>query len=383
MIMQPAGFSDGCTMWRFDWIRTALVSQKKAYIEMSTQPPHVFFPDPKNAGSAIVNPLLVNTNAVVTQRPTSDYTVDQMKRYASVQKNMIEQGNQPFRCVFDVDDITHGDHISKFNMARDAYEDNSKFKIFKEAMNYVDELHVCSPSMRDFYADEFNSNKVTFRPNLMPNHLFGRFFDMNKIEKRFHDNQHKPRVMWAGSWSHIDVRGQTDHDDFDDFEQLVITTIDEYQWIFYGGYPIWAKSYIDSGKIEYYKWTGIYEFPQKFDDIGANVVFAPLHDNVFNRCKSNIKLTEAGIFGVVGIFQDMDPYVEAPLRFNTSDEFHDHLKAVMGDWDVYRRVVLHMHKIAEEYLMNNNIELLQACYFTEIGSIDRQLVSPKLVEINA
>jgi hypothetical protein len=199
----------------------------------------------------------------------------------------------------------------------------------------------------------------------------------------FEKHKHKPRILWAGSASHIDGSNiNNGKDDFNGIEKFVLSTLDDYQWVFYGASPTWARSYIMDGRIEFHNWTGITDFPMKIHNINANLVIAPLRNNFFNECKSNIKLTEAGAIGVAGVYQDIEPYKEAPLKFKTADEMADQIKKVLSDEDFYVKTLREMRDISEGYFLDNNHNLVYASIFEHLGSLNREVISPKLIEIN-
>lgn len=48
-----------------------------------------------------------------------------------------------------------------------------------------------------------------------------------------------------------------------------------------------------------------------------DIAIAPLEDNVFNRCKSDIKFLDYGILGLAGIYSDVPPYRETVRHLET------------------------------------------------------------------
>lgn len=380
LLMQPAGHHDGCTAWRFDWVRQALNYNKAAVVEMSSIPHPVFVPSQNNKQT--LNPIVESADAICIQRPVLPHYTHTAKQYEYVQDIMRKRNVTPFRFIIDVDDVMHSDHIAEFNVAKDGYMDNKRFDTFKEIVQMSDELHVCSPTMQDFYRDVLEFKNVTHRPNMMPKCLFDGFDPTGEINRlRFEKHKDRPRIVWAGSWTHVDVKKQSKVDDFTKIKDFCLSTIDEYQWIFFGAHPDWIAPAISEGKAEYHPWVGIFDFPRMLWELEPTVVFAPLDDNTFNKCKSNIKLTETGALGIAGIYQDLDPYAEAPLKFNSGDELADQLKYLLHDWDNYSKIANEMKEISQGYFLENNLDLLKASYFTDCGSIERSVLSKKLIRI--
>jgi len=379
IMMQPAGHHDGCTAWRIDWVREFLNYNKLAVADMSTIPPVVGVP--RGESKVAVNPIFTSIDAMLVQRPVMDQHPAMFSQYITARDRIRKSNNRDFRIIIDIDDVLHYDHIAKFNVGRKGYINNTRFNIFKEVVNMSDELHVCSPTMKNFYEDHLGYKNITYRPNLMPRHMFDTY-DRARAVRNYVKHRKKPRILWAGSWSHFDISSIHTSDDFTRIRDVIMKTVDDFQWIFYGAHPVWAKDLISEGKIEYINWGSIANFPRNVKDIEANIIIAPLDDNVFNRCKSNIKLTESGAFGIAGVFQDMEPYHEAPHKFNTGDELIDQIKYILTDTDTYIKVVEQMRGISEKFFIEENKNLLYASLFCDYGSVEREIISPRLYDLN-
>jgi len=380
MLMYPSGIYDGCTAWRFDWVRTCMNYAKEAQVQMTNVSQALVTDTP--SGGKSVSSIYAQADAVVLQRPTHQMMIEKIIKYNFVRDKIRDTGKEPFRLIIDVDDVVHGDHISKFNAARDAYADNKKFETFAEIVRHSDELHVCSPTMAEFYKEHIGFDRVLHRPNLMPKFLFDVFYDKEILRRRFEKHADRPRILWAGSATHVDIRNKDNgNDDFSAIEKFVKSTLHEYKWVFVGATPNWLASEVREGLVESHPWVSIMDYPKMLWDLEPTVVFAPLADNMFNRCKSNIKLTEAGAMGIAGVFQDLDPYQEAPLKFNSGDELGDQIKYLLQSWENYDKVSTEMRSISENYFMEDNFELLKAAYFTPWGSKERSSMSRKLMDI--
>lgn len=380
MLMYPSGIADGCTAWRFDWVKTCMNYSKQAQVQMTNVSQSLFVDSP--SGGKAISQIYMQTDAVVLQRPVHPQMIKKVDHYNLVQRKLKEQGREPFRLIIDVDDVVHGDHISKFNAARDAYADNKRFEIFAEIVRRSDELHVCSPTMAEFYKEEIGFDRVLHRPNLMPKFLFDVFYNRDILQQRYERHKDKPRVIWAGSATHVDIHNKDNgNDDFTKIEKFVKSTLDKYQWVFVGAIPNWLQAEVKAGIVEYHPWISIMDYPKMLWDLEPTIIFAPLADNTFNRCKSNIKLTEACAMGIAGVFQDIDPYNEAPLKFNTGDELGDQFEYLLHSWENYAKVSDEMRVIGQNYFMEDNFDLLKASYFTHWGSKERASMSQKLIDI--
>ena len=104
---------------------------------------------------------------------------------------------------------------------------------------------------------------------------------------------------------------------------------------------------------------------------------APLIDNTFNRCKSDIKFTEACAHGIPVVCQDMITYQSAHHKFSTGDEMIDQINALLKDKQQYMK---HCRK-ANQYVQNKWLELpdnigkYKELYTTPYGCDSRKLIN--------
>jgi glycosyltransferase involved in cell wall biosynthesis len=65
-----------------------------------------------------------------------------------------------------------------------------------------------------------------------------------------------------------------------------------------------AKPYIK----EFHSFVSINEYPEKMASLDLDIAIAPLEDNLFNRCKSNLRLLEYGAMSWPVVCSDVYPY---------------------------------------------------------------------------
>jgi len=94
--------------------------------------------------------------------------------------------------------------------------------------------------------------------------------------------------------------------------------------LFLGGYkhnePVWDvyKAWFTNyamRPLTIHENQDVYNYGKMYDHI--DVLFAPLVDNEFNRCKSELKMLEAGAKGVAFIGSDVMPYKNFGTKFNS------------------------------------------------------------------
>ncbi|MNJ27130.1 UDP-Glc:alpha-D-GlcNAc-diphosphoundecaprenol beta-1,3-glucosyltransferase WfgD [compost metagenome] len=106
----------------------------------------------------------------------------------------------------------------------------------------------------------------------------------------------KPRVGWAGGTSH---RG-----DLELLADVVKELANEVDWVFFGMCPDILRPYIK----EFHVGVQLGRYPQKLASLNLDLALAPLEVNLFNDCKSNLRLLEYGACGFPVICSDTKAY---------------------------------------------------------------------------
>lgn len=118
----------------------------------------------------------------------------------------------------------------------------------------------------------------------------------------------KPRVGWAGGSSHTG--------DLELLLPLMKALEDEVDWVFMGMKP-------EGVRCEFHLAVPFELYPEKLSTLDLDLALVPLENNVFNECKSNLRLLELGACGVPIICTDIEPYrgdlpvTRLPNRFAT------------------------------------------------------------------
>jgi len=159
----------------------------------------------------------------------------------------------------------------------------------------------------------------------------------------------KPRVGWAGGSSH--------GGDLQVIADVVRELAGEVEWVFMGMCPPELRPYVH----EFHKGVNIEKYPARLADLNLDLALAPLEDNFFNACKSNLRLLEYGACGFPVICSDVLCYRgDLPVTRvqNTSKEWiaaiREHLaepraSAVAGD--ALRSAVVDKWMLRDEHLV--------------------------------
>ena len=106
----------------------------------------------------------------------------------------------------------------------------------------------------------------------------------------------------------------------------------EVEWVFMGMCPDVWRPYVQ----EFHPGVSIERYPAKLASLNLDLALAPLEDNLFNRCKSNLRLLEYGICGFPVICSDIQPYrCDLPVTRvrNRYKEWVDAIRAHLQDLD--------------------------------------------------
>ncbi|MFC3652667.1 glycosyltransferase family 92 protein [Dyella humi] len=160
-------------------------------------------------------------------------------------------------------------------------------KSLRRALSTVDRFVVST----DTLAEEFKGFHSDIRVVL--NHLPVDWWSKLESQRRV---GRKPRVGWGGGSSH---RG-----DLELIADVVRDLADEVEWVFFGMCPDKLRPYVH----EFHTGVPIEEYPRKLASLNLDLALAPLEENAFNECKSNLRLLEYGACGFPVICTDIVCY---------------------------------------------------------------------------
>ncbi|WP_170064607.1 rhamnan synthesis F family protein [Caldimonas caldifontis] len=111
----------------------------------------------------------------------------------------------------------------------------------------------------------------------------------------------KPRVGWAGSAGHAG--------DLALIIDVVKALAEEVEWVFFGLCPAEILPFVH----EVHAGVPIDKYPAKLASLDLDLALAPLEQNLFNECKSNLRLIEYGVCGYPVVCSDIRCYQEDGL----------------------------------------------------------------------
>lgn len=354
----------GCGFWRMIWPEFLLNGYQKACISGLT----CMVLDPR---------FYQGIKAVRMQRQATPAQRDFTRQLKQIGKDL------GFKLIYEVDDIVFKDDIPDYNRCKDPFCDKAIIESIVDIMRMADEITVTCDYMKEYYKQKIGTDRVTVIPNYAPKFWLDRFYNPEKIEKLFNQHKKRPRILYSGSGTHIDVLNKTGlNDDFKHVNEQIIKARKKFKFVWKGCYPLVMKPYIDNGEMEYIEWSPLMDYPQGLYDTNCNAVFASLQDNVFNKSKSNIKMVESGALGLPGAFQDLCTYKDADVKFASGEDLISKLEYITSDFDRYMDLSNKARKFAEGLWLEDHISEYEAIYFTEWGSKERKELAPNIAKNN-
>jgi hypothetical protein len=160
-------------------------------------------------------------------------------------------------------------------------------KVIRKAVALTDRFVVSTDALAEQFVGLHEDIRVV--PNLLPVNWWGDVGSQRRTSK-------KPRVGWGGGASH---RG-----DLELIAEVVRDLADEVEWVFFGMCPDKLRPYVH----EFHPGVPIEEYPGKLASLNLDLALAPLEANIFNACKSNLRLLEYGACGFPVICSDIVCY---------------------------------------------------------------------------
>lgn len=264
-----------------------------------------------------------------------------------------------FWIQYEIDDVIKYEDIPLYNTGRMAYENKQFFANVKNMLGAADIITVTTERLRQYYVENYDVPIEKFQvvPNYLPRWWVGEAYNLDTRMASMKENHKKPRIGFPMSSSHFDMKGINDYvDDFTEVSKFIRETVDKYQWVIIGHQPKPLEDLIRDKKIEIIPGSDLLNYPRELNMRNLNAIVAPLQDNIFNRCKSAIKLHEGWSLGLPVIAQDLECYNQhTDMTFKDNNQLQDQLDKLFKDPKHYKKVIKdNRHKIDYGYHLHKN-----------------------------
>jgi len=218
----------------------------------------------------------IDPDVVVLQRRVSDEDLERMRRMPRFSRALK---------VYELDDYlpnlpaksAHREH-----MPRDI------LRTLRQAFARVDRVVVSTPDLAEAFAGLHPDIRIA-RNRLPPRWWKGLPAPRRTAGRR-------PRVGWAGGVGHTG--------DLEMVADVVAELASEVDWVFLGMCPERLRPHV----AEFHPGVDIEAYPRFLARLDLDLAIAPLEQNRFNECKSNLRLLEYGACAVPVVCSDVGPY---------------------------------------------------------------------------
>lgn len=296
--------------------------------------------------------ILQHTCAVVINRVMGPQSSEFVRYYGRKKKRFN------FRVVVDYDDciwdVDGKSLVPEYNPCK--FSPVAVGKHIESCVQYIDEVTVSTRIIGELWLRRFGKGQIV---SLVPNYLPRAWYGHNA--RRYDGDIVKPKVVYGGSPTHY-----TDKD-IGDFDGVWVPWLTEAVKsdkieIHMFGYELKAPFLSEiKDKVILHEPTSAWEWGSHLRDIGGDIYVAPLKENLFNSCKSNLKLLEASACGMMFLgssWPKNEPYFEAhPLSFVANSWSPDQMQArvdKMCEKDTANSILYHQDKLIGKYWLEDD-----------------------------
>ncbi len=234
--------------------------------------------------SAVLDPVeqaRIDPDVVILQRRVSEQDLAGIAR--------LRRFSRAFT-VYEIDDYLPNlplKNVHREHMPKDV------LRSMRRALAMVDRCVVSTPQLAETLHGLHDDIRVV--RNLLPTSWW------TALPRPARASSAKPRVGWAGGVGHTG--------DLELVADVVIELAREVDWVFFGMCPERLLPHV----AEFHEGVDITLYPRALASLGLDLAIAPLEDNRFNACKSNLRLLEYGACGVPVVCSDVGPYRDTTL----------------------------------------------------------------------
>ncbi|TJZ74041.1 glycosyltransferase [Chitiniphilus eburneus] len=248
-----------------------------------------------------------NPDAIILQRQNTEEQIEFIR--------LMREATPAF-LVYELDDYlpnlpmksAHREHLPK-----------DVLKSMRKSLSLVDRFVVSTAPLAQAYSELSLHRDIRVVENRLP---LGWWGNLPASERRAGN---KPRVGWGGGISHTG--------DLELIADVVKELADEVEWVFLGMCPDKLRPYVH----EFHAGVPIDQYPAKLASLNLDLALAPLEQNLFNECKSNLRLLEYGICGFPVVATDIVCYRSGlpgvTLVKNRFRDWVDAIRAHLADLD--------------------------------------------------
>lgn len=236
--------------------------------------------------------ILKDAYSIILQRFAGDDLIEYLKWV----KDLRKQGKTQVKIFGELDDCFSC--IEPYNRASDIIKEKD-IKLMDKTYMECDAYRVSTYELARYVEKRYKKKAYVIK-NALPRWLM-------YVEPPKYTCRETPLVLYTGAGNHF---SSSDHGDFTGWVDGLIEAVKANKMIlgFFGGVPWFFESISD--KCMCFPFQKASEFLPFLRKVNADFIIAPLKNNYFNKCKSDVKLIESYAVGSVfiGSMWDRSPY---------------------------------------------------------------------------
>ncbi|GLR11024.1 O-antigen biosynthesis protein [Mixta theicola] len=247
----------------------------------------------------------------------------------------ISKFNKSFK-VYELDDYLP--NIPLKNHHRSQFG-NDVLKMIRRSLSFMDRFVVSTEPLAEVFTNYHHD--IVVMPNRLSEDWWGNLQSLRNQGK-------KPRVGWAGGSSHTG--------DLEMIADVIKEFANDVEWVFFGMCPAKLRPYVH----EFHTGVDIEAYPAKLASLNLDLALAPVEDNLFNACKSNLRLLEYGACGIPVICSDMPCYrgsLPVTRVRNRFKDWRDAIRMHLNDPDASARMGQELRQVLRQDWMLNGDNL--------------------------
>ncbi|TWE09699.1 glycosyltransferase involved in cell wall biosynthesis [Pseudomonas sp. AG1028] len=276
-------------------------------------------------------------DVIILQKQIGDDRFDAMRR--------MQAFSRAFK-VYELDDYLPNLPVKSVHRAQ---MPKDILKSMRRGLGYVDRFVVSTQALADACSGLHDDIRV-IENCLPPAWWKGLAAKRNRSQK--------PRVGWAGGIGHTG--------DLEMIADVVLALADEVDWVFMGMCPDKLRPAVK----EVHEGVDISVYPRALAALNLDLAVAPLEENLFNECKSNLRLLEYGACGFAVVCSDVRSYQGDLPVTRVKNRYRDWIDAIrmhVADLDATARAgeALHQQVMRDWMLEGDNLVAWQRAWLPD------------------
>lgn len=279
-------------------------------------------------------------DAIVFQHPVTDEEIMRVRSYK-------KHAPDVFR-VLEIDDAFW--EVPKESAHYAALPQDIKLRIVTGA-NLCNAAVVTTQPLADLLRKETTIKDIRVLPNMLTRDVLKR---MTTVRRQNNKEHPLPRVGWVGGAGH--------GGDLAVIAPIVAAMKNEVRFVFMGMLP----DGVNPADVELHEAVPIHAYHEKLASLDLDIALAPLAQNVFNECKSNLRILEYGAAGFAVLAGHITPYNNFPHVAHcgfSPEAWMQSIRNLIARPDHREKLAESLHKyVNENYCLEDHAAEVLAAY---------------------